>query len=544
MSENTKKSMISGAAILAAAGLFVKFLGAFFRIPLGNLIGTVGMANYTPAYSLYNFLLVFSTTGLPVAVSKMVSERRAVGQYVEAEKVFKLSRTLMLLIGIAGCIFVYLFADWIAQTVHVPGSALSMKATAPALILVPLMASYRGYFQGMQEMSPTAISQIVEQIFRVVIGLTLAIVLMNGAWFAGFTPQERGAAGGCFGASAGAFGGLLAVLFVYFRKRSRVKSEIRADREAICERAAPLLKKILWIAVPITIGTAIMPIVNLVDAGVVSTRLVASGWDSLESQDLYGQLTGFASPLVGFPQILTQAVVLSLVPMVSAAFKRQDTEELHSSLSLGFRMSMIIGIPCATGLFVLAGPILMLLYPTQKESAIHAAPCLQILAIGFVFLSIVLTITGGLQGITKQMVPVINLFLGVVIKFIITWSLVAVPAINVLGAAIGTVCAYAFAGIMDTIMLIRFTKVRFPWKLIFIKPLISALIMGVVTIVIYKIVFAALASNTIATGLAILVAVPLYGVLIIKTKAIRRDEMMTLSIGRKIARICDRLRLW
>ncbi|MBQ8152005.1 MAG: polysaccharide biosynthesis protein, partial [Firmicutes bacterium] len=460
MSDQTKKSLVSGAAVLAAAGLFVKFLGAFFRIPLGNLIGTVGMANYTPAYSLYNFLLVFSTTGLPVAVSKMVSERRAVGQYVEAEKVFKLSRTLMLLIGIAGCIFVFLFADWIAVKVHVPGSALSMKATAPALILVPLMASYRGYFQGMQEMSPTAVSQIVEQIFRVAIGLTLAIFLMNSTLFTQFTPQERGAAGGCFGASAGAFGGLIAVLVVYALKRKKVKAEIKADKEAICEKAGPIIKKILWIAIPITIGTAIMPIVNLVDAGVVSTRLEASGWNSHDAQDLYGQLTGFASPLVGFPQILTQAVVLSLVPMVSAAFRKKDTQGLHDNLSLGFRMSMIVGIPCATGLFVLAKPVLLLLYPTQRESAINAAPCLQILAIGFVFLSIVLTITGGLQGITKQMVPVINLFIGVVLKFIITWTLVAVPAINVLGAAVGTVCAYAFAGIMDTVMLIKFTKVK------------------------------------------------------------------------------------
>ncbi|MBQ9708657.1 MAG: polysaccharide biosynthesis protein [Firmicutes bacterium] len=544
MSDQTKKSLVSGAAVLAAAGLFVKFLGAFFRIPLGNLIGTVGMANYTPAYSLYNFLLVFSTTGLPVAVSKMVSERRAVGQYVEAEKVFKLSRTLMLLIGIAGCIFVFLFADWIAVKVHVPGSALSMKATAPALILVPLMASYRGYFQGMQEMSPTAVSQIVEQIFRVAIGLTLAIFLMNSTLFTQFTPQERGAAGGCFGASAGAFGGLIAVLVVYALKRKKVKAEIKADKEAICEKAGPIIKKILWIAIPITIGTAIMPIVNLVDAGVVSTRLEASGWNSHDAQDLYGQLTGFASPLVGFPQILTQAVVLSLVPMVSAAFRKKDTQGLHDNLSLGFRMSMIVGIPCATGLFVLAKPVLLLLYPTQRESAINAAPCLQILAIGFVFLSIVLTITGGLQGITKQMVPVINLFIGVVLKFIITWTLVAVPAINVLGAAVGTVCAYAFAGIMDTVMLIKFTKVKFPWKLIFVKPLISAVIMGIVTIFVYKAIFALLASNLIATGIAILIAVPLYGVLIIKTKAIRREEIITISIGRKIAKVCDKLRLW
>ena len=544
MSESTKKSMISGAAVLAAAGLFVKFLGAFFRIPLGNMIGTVGMANYTPAYSLYNFLLVFSTTGLPVAVSKMVAERRAVGMYYEAERVFKLSRTLMVILGIAGCCFVYCFADTIAQMVNVPGSALSMKATAPALVLVPLMASYRGYFQGMQEMSPTALSQIVEQVFRVGIGLSLAIVLMNSTLFTDFTAQERGAAGGCFGASAGAFGGLLAVLVIYFIKRRKVKAEIRSDKEAKSEKSGKLIKRILWIAVPITIGTAIMPIVNLVDAGIVSTRLVASGWSSIEAQDLYGQLTGFASPLVGFPQILTQAVVLSLVPMVSAAFRKKDTLELHNRLKLGFRMSMIIGIPCATGLFVLAKPVLMLLYYTQKESAISATPCLQILAVGFVFLSIVLTITGGLQGITKQMIPVINLFIGVVMKFVITWVLVAVPVINVKGAAIGTVCAYAIAATLDTVFLIRYTKVKFPWGKIFVKPLISSLIMGAAALVIYKAAFAITASNLLGTAFSILVAIPLYGVLVIKTKAISRDEMMGISIGRKLARICDRLHLW
>lgn len=544
MSESTKKSMISGAAILAVAGLFVKFLGAFFRIPLGNMIGTVGMANYTPAYSLYNFLLVFSTTGLPVAVSKMVSERRAVGMYYEAERVFKLSRTLMVVLGIAGCCFVFFFADAIAELVNVPGSALSMKATAPALVLVPLMASYRGYFQGMQEMSPTALSQIVEQVFRVGIGLTLAIVLMNSSLFSDFTAQERGAAGGCFGASAGAFGGLVAVLIIYVVKRSKVKAEIRGDKEAKSEKSAKLIKRILWIAIPITIGTAIMPIVNLVDAGIVSTRLVASGWDPLEAQDFYGQLTGFASPLVGFPQILTQAVVLSLVPMVSAAYRRKDTTELHNNLTLGFRMSMIIGIPCATGLFVLAKPVLMLLYYTQKESAISATPCLQILAVGFVFLSIVLTITGGLQGITKQMVPVINLFIGVVMKFIITWVLVAIPVINVKGAAIGTVCAYAIAATLDTIFLIKFTKVKFPWNKIFVKPLISSIIMGIVAVAAYKVVFMITASNLMGTAIAIIIAIPIYGILVIKTKAISRDEMMGISIGRKIARICDKLHLW
>ena len=540
-----KKSLVKGAAVLAVAGLFVKFLGAFFRIPLANMIGSVGMANYTPAYSLYNFLLVFSTAGLPVAISKMVSERHVMGQYREAERVFKLSSTLMFFLGVAGFCVVYFFADIIAESINVPGSALSMKATAPALILVPLMASYRGYFQGMSEMTPTAVSQIVEQIFRVVCGLALAMFLLDNVWiFESFTAKQRGAAGGCFGASAGALGGLIAVVIIYLLARKKIKRQVYSDKTGDKEKSSVIMKRILVIAIPITIGTSIMPIVNLIDAGVVSSRLAASGWDKLVAEDLYGQLTGFASPLVGFPQILTQAIVLSLVPLVSAAHRKKDTHDLHNNLIMGFRMSMIIGIPCAVGLIVLAEPILLLLYPTQKASALSAASCLQILGVGFVGLSIVLTMTGGLQGIGKQMIPVRNLFIGVVMKFIVTWTLTAIPAINVLGAAIGTVVAYFIAATLDVMALKKYTAVKFSANMIFVKPLISAAVMGAVAVVCYKLIYAGTGSNGISTVISILVAIAVYGIMILKTKAVTREEVSNMPMGTKLVRICDKLKLW
>ncbi|MFQ7472914.1 MAG: oligosaccharide flippase family protein [Anaerovoracaceae bacterium] len=540
-----KKSLVKGAAVLAVAGLFVKFLGAFFRIPLANMIGSVGMANYTPAYSLYNFLLVFSTAGLPVAISKMVSERHVMGQYREAERVFKLSRTLMFFLGVAGFCVVYFFADIIAESINVPGSALSMKATAPALILVPLMASYRGYFQGMSEMTPTAVSQIVEQIFRVVCGLALAMFLLDNVWiFESFTAKQRGAAGGCFGASAGALGGLIAVVIIYLLARKKIKRQVYSDKTGDKEKSSVIMKRILVIAIPITIGTSIMPIVNLIDAGVVSSRLAASGWDKLVAEDLYGQLTGFASPLVGFPQILTQAIVLSLVPLVSAAHRKKDTHDLHNNLIMGFRMSMIIGIPCAVGLIVLAEPILLLLYPTQKASALSAASCLQILGVGFVGLSIVLTMTGGLQGIGKQMIPVRNLFIGVVMKFIVTWTLTAIPAINVLGAAIGTVVAYFIAATLDVMALKKYTAVKFSANMIFVKPLISAAVMGAVAVVCYKLIYAGTGSNGISTVISILAAIAVYGIMILKTKAVTREEVSNMPMGTKLVRICDKLKLW
>lgn len=542
----TKKSLVKSAAILAVSGIVVKFLGAFFRIPLANYIGSVGMAYYSPAYYIYGFLLVFATAGLPVAISKMVSERYAVGQFREAERVFKLSRSLMMSIGIVGFCVLFFFSNTIAELINVPGAALSMKATSLALLIVPIMSSYRGYFQGMQEMTPTAISQVVEQLFRVATGLTLAIVLMNGhvEMLNVFTEEERGAAGGCFGASAGAIGGLLVMFIIYIISRKSIKTRIRKDHTTERESSKDLLKKILGIAVPITLGAAIMPIMNLIDSGIITGRLVASGWSQLEAESMYGQFMGFAAPVIQFPQVLMQAIVISLVPMVSAANRLGDRTELHNNISLGMRMTTMIAIPAAVGIWVLAAPILLLLYPAQEASALGAAPCLQVMAIGFIFLSTITTVTGALQGIGKQVIPVINLFISVLMKFVITWVLVAIPTFNVVGAAIGSASAYCLAAALDIAALKKFSGVKLSVKMIVIKPLISALVMGVVVFFAYKGLFLVLDSNGTATILSVFIGIAVYGLMVLKTKTIVREEMMSISIGRKIAVICDKLRLW
>ncbi len=542
----TGKSLLKGAAVMAVAGIIVKVLGAFFRIPLANMIGAVGMANYTPAYSLYSFLLVFATAGLPVAISKMVSERCAKGQFREAERVFRISRTLMMIIGVAGFLVLLIFGKAIAELIDIPGSALSMKATAIALLLVPVMSSYRGYFQGMQEMRPTAISEIAEQSFRVLFGLVLAYSLMANEYSitAGYTPEQRGAAGGCFGASAGSIGGLAVMLIVYMTAKKKIKRRIKSDTTDVHETAGTILGKIAGIAIPITIGAAIMPIVNLIDAGIVKVRLLSSGWESTAAESLYGQLTGFASPIIQFPEVFMLAIVMSLVPMVSAAHSLNDREALHEHISLGLRMTTIIAFPAATGIFVLAEPILKLLYASQKASAIAAAPCLKIFAVSFIFLSIITTMTGALQGIGKQHIPVINLCFGVLAKFAVTWTLTAVPSVNVKGAAIGSASAYLIAMILDLAALKKYSGVKFDAPVAVKKPLISSIVMGVIVALIYAGINALTGSNSISTVISIFAGVIVYGLMILKTRAISRDELMTISAGRKLAVICDRLKLW
>ena len=528
------KSFVRGAAILAVAGIIIKVLGAFFRIPLGNMIGDEGMAYYQAAYPIYVLFLTLATSGIPIAISRMVSERIAVGNNYEAHRVFKISFLLLFSIGAVSFAICFFGAGMIVNIIGIPDAKYAMRAVACALLLVPTMAAFRGYFQGQQDMNPTAISQVVEQFFRVGVGLSLAYFLMRMG-------TEYAAAGASFGAAAGAIGGLSAVGLIYLRRRKPLKAEIEASKLRSLERekAGTILWKIFVIAVPITIGAAIMPIMNFIDAGMVVNRLQATGWSYADAKSLYGQLTGFAGPFINFPQVLTQAVAMSIVPAIAASFKLGDMDALRKDVQVGLRIAIIVGIPCALGLMSLSEPIMLLLYPLQRESAIGAAPCLFIMAFGVIFLSTIQTLTGVLQGIGKQMIPVRNLAIGACAKIAVTYWLTGIHGINAKGAAIGTVTSYVIAAVLDLLAVQKYTGARFNIRLTYLKPLVGGIIMSAVAICVYRLCFM-FAGNTVSTFIAVMAAAIAYCVLLFVTKTITRDEVLLLPKGKKLVKLVDK----
>ena len=545
MSESNKKKLVKGAAVLAAAGIIVKVIGAAFRIFLAGIITARGMAYYTPAYAIYSVLLVVSTSGIPIAISRMVSERYAIGRYDEADRVFHVSRCLMIGLGAVGAIALFFLADPIATAIGLKGSALAMRATAPALLIVPIMSSYRGYFQGQQLMSPTAVSQTVEQVFRVGFGLLIAVMLMGGTLFAGeFTDLQRGAAGGCFGASAGAVGGLAVMIIVYLLVRKDLKARIGSVKEDDREPVSSILKGILVIAIPITLGAMLMPLVNLVDASVVKIRLLVAGFDEATAETLYGQLTGFCEPIIAMPQVIMSAIVMSIVPMVAAAYKVNDRGRLLETLSFGMRMATMLAFPCAVGLIILSKPALTMIFFTQKEAAADAAPSLQVLSAGFVLLALITVMTGMLQGIGKQIYPVINLFTGLLVKIGVTWALVGTETVNVVGAPIGTMVAYMIACFLDYLCLKRFTGLKVDAGMLLLKPFISSIVMGAVVFAVYRLMFMLISSNTLATLIAIVAGVIVYGAMVIKTGMITKEEALDLPSGARLVGLCERFGLW
>ncbi|WP_053955552.1 putative polysaccharide biosynthesis protein [Inediibacterium massiliense] len=531
----SSKSFLKGAAILGIAGIIVKIMGAFFRIPLGNMIGEEGMGYYQASYPIYVFLLTISTAGIPTAISKLVSEKNAVGDRYGAHRVFKVSFILLLGIGIVTSAMLFFGAKVIVGFIKNEGAYYSMLAIAPALLFVPIMAAFRGYFQGLQDMIPTAISQIIEQFGRTVVGIVLAIILLKRG-------TEVAAAGASFGAAAGAITGALMIIFIYYKRRNKIMHEISLRPRGYEEAAGKILAKIFAIAVPITIGAAILPIMNMIDVAIVMRRLQAIGFSPEDANGLYGQLTGMAAPLINFPQIITVGLAVSLVPAISDASQRKDMNLVRENVQMGTRVSLLIGLPAAIGLVTLAKPIMLLLFPLRVQSAISAAGSLAILGFGVIFLTLVQTFTGVLQGLGRPTIPVINLFIGSFFKILATYSLTSIPSLNVKGAAIGTVTAYMVAALLNFFAVKRLTKTKFSVIQFLVKPIISVGAMGISVLFVYT-RFIGVFGNRITTVAAVGIGALIYGMMLIATGSITKDDFDILPGGSKIGKILSSIGL-
>ena len=533
MTENSdnRGKFIKGAAVLAAAGLFTKILGAVFRIPLTGLIGADGLSYYNVAYAVYSALVVMSTAGLPIAISRMVSEHIAKREFKYAHKIFQVSLAVMLIIGVACFIPVFFGADIIAAFVGNKEAALSLRAIAPALIFVPLFSAFRGYFNGRQNMNPTALSEMSEQLIRVVTGLSLAYMLMpKGGHYA--------AAGATFGASAGALAGLVVIWILYSLNKKVILEKVASGSQAE-EDSAKIAKMLLVISIPIIIGSEMMPIMNLIDSGMIMRVLQQSGWTIEESKYMFG-LLGYCSPLIALPWIVTQAVGVSMVPAVSRAYGLNNREEVHEHIRLGYRTTMILGMPCALGMAVLSLPILKLLYFSRPGECEDAAPLLMVMAFSIILSSNMTASTSVLQAVGKQMIPVRNLFIGCVGKFIVTYILLRVQSINIMGACFGTLTAYLIAMLLNEYSVRKYTGVSIDYLHTYVKPAVATAIMSITAVGVYRLLSlivdtqSSLKGNGICTMIAVVFAAAVYVVSIFAIKAITPEELKDLPAGDKL----------
>jgi stage V sporulation protein B len=533
----TKKSFVKGAAILAAAGLLSKFIGAMFRIPMMNIIGSTGIGYYQMAYPYYSFLLIVSTAGIPTAISKLVAENIALRNYRAAHRVFQISVRLMLFIGVSTFIFFAAGSRLTARLMGKEEAFYSILAISPSLIFVTLISSFRGYFQGMQYMTPTALSQIIEQLGKLILGL----------WFASlYIPMgpEYGAAAAVVGVTLAEAAALVLLMGMYRRKRKEIIHNIqRTPRARHTESNRSVMSRLLAIAFPITIGASIMPLISLADALIVVNRLIHIGFGEEEAQALYGMLTGGANPLINFPAVLTIALAMSLVPAISESYAGKDYRSIGQKTATGIRLTMLLGLPAAAGMAVLARPICGLLYGSLPEAEINATgDILAILAIGVIFLTMVQTLTAILQGLNRVTVPVKNLAIGALFKIVITYILVGNPKFHVNGAAVGTVVCYGIAAILDFAAVLRYSRAQVPFQGFIVKPVVSVAVMSAAVFGIYTYTESILGRNK-ATLLAILVGIVVYAVMLLAIGAVNKKDFELLPGGRKISKVLTRFKL-
>ena len=565
--EKNKKSFIKGAAILGAAGLIVKIIGAFYRIPLTNILqrgGYDGMVYYATAYPYYSWLLVISSAGFPTAISKLVSERVAVGDKKGATAVFKTAFRLLCIIGVITTALLFLGSGLIAKLADVPAANLSLMALAPSLFFVSIMCAYRGYLQGMQMMTGTALSQITEQVGKLIASYTLAILFVK--LYPG--RPELWAMGTLIGISISEVLGLIVIWLIYKKSRRQLPSYKLEDMVISKKTFRNVGLSLLTIAVPITLGASIMPITGIADT-IFIKRLLQAGYlaRGFSNEVVSGMAeTGFVSlrsyvtPLINMPAVLTLALSMSLVPAIAPMRAARDRRGIRKVGTTGLKLAMLIGAPCAVGLFLIGAPVMALLYTKVRASTDYwaikgfipqilamapgkevsvytlAGGIMQISAIGVLFLSLVQTLTGVIQGMGKQNVPVIFLLAGGIVKVVSMVVLMKFTKLGILGAAISTVLCYVVAGIGDTAYVIGHADIKLDWIDVFVKPLGSALVMGVFVYLVYNLVYK-MGHPTAAVFAALFAGVAVYAACLWIVKAFNKDDLSFMPARRKLAKI-------
>ena len=536
-----QNSFFGGAAILAAGILIVKLIGMFYKIPLINIIGEAGAADFNNAYNIYAVLLTVSTAGLPVAVSKLVSEANALNRRNQVRRTFRLALVLFLTLGLISFLVMFFRADALAGMMNDSKAAAGIRALAPAVVCVGCLAALRGYSQGHSNMAPTSVSQIIEALCKLVVGLGLAFWLVKQG-----KDPDVAAAGAITGVTVGTVVALIYMVLDFFLSRGREDTH-GTDRP---DSAGSILANILKIAVPITLSSSMVGIVTVIDSSLVQGQLQSAlNLTEKASRTLYGNYSG-ALNIYNLPTSLMAAITASVIPAVSAALARRDRRGAARITGSALRITALLSFPMGVGLFVLGTPIIRLLFPSLNVEV--AGPLLSTLGIATPFVCMVLVCNSVLQAHGFINLPVIVMVLGGIVKIVNNYNLVG--AIGIAGAPVGNILCFGLALVLDLVVITRVIPNRPRLLPIFVKPAIASAIMGGAAWAVYGLLSRVLTAeqvneagetirvvsrmgNTLGIFLAIAVAGVVYLVLVVAIRAISKDDLALMPKGDKLARL-------
>lgn len=527
-------------SILAAAGIIVRFIGLLYRIPMTRILGEDGNGYYSTAYEIYNIGLILSSYSLPLAVSKMIAAKRVREQYQDARRVFQSGLLFGLMAGGLMTLILLFGADWITTTIfNSPNSALPLKVMAPTIFVFSIMGVIRGYFQGQGNMVPTSLSQIIEQVVNAVISITASWLFMN--WFAAReNAGSYGAAGGTLGTLSGAVAALIFLTFLMLRYRKQNRRILNQPQAIPVESWKSTYTMLFLTLTPIILSQFVYQLSGSVDNSMFGLIMGSKGLVEKERAALLGIYSSKYRLLSNVPVAIASALGTSMIPSIVRSRIQRNHDEVKDKIRLTIKFNMLIAIPCAVGMGVLGSPLMQLLFGDSKELT---ARLMMLGAPAVVFFSLSTVTNSVLQGVDLMRKSVTHSAISLIIHIVLVYVMLNYLNLGVYGLVIGNVTFALVVCILNWFAIGKALGYQQEIKTTFLLPLLSAAIMGAAAYGIYTAVTALSHYYQIGLLISVPIAMVLYGILIILTRAVTEEELPQMPFGRKLLTICKKARL-
>ena len=528
---NKANSFLKGATILALAGIVSRLIGLFYKVPLYDMVGSYGNGIYGNVTSIYNTLLMISTVGLPVAISKMISESVAIGDYRSAKTIFKISITTLTILGLISSLFLLIGSNYIIELAHWTTDSLpSLLIISLAPLIISICSAYRGYFQGFQEMTPTAVSQIVEQFVRVGLGMFLCYICLETGLGVG-----KAVGGAIAGATMGGIFALVILMCIYENFNYKNASLFETQGVSSTYSVGHLIKRLVYISIPITLTSSIVSLFATMDSFIYVSRLAEAGISEHTATIMFGDYNN-VDTLINIPLVISANLAVAMIPAIAESFALRDQQTMNQKINIAIRLVILIALPCCVGLSILSQGIFDLLFPGSP----YGGTMMGVFSYATFFIMLSNIFQSILQSVDKMKIPLINLGVVSIIRIASSWFFLAIPQINIYGLGLSTFLTFFALGVLNYIYVKKYTGVQIEWLNVVGKPLIASIIMGMITWGIYTLVEMIL-GNFMAIVFSVMVGMVVYGFVMIFIGGIGEDELSALPASGRIRPIFNKI---
>ena len=529
------EKFLKGTMILTIASFVVKVIGSLNWIFVSRILGGEGIGLYQMAFPIYFFAMTVSQAGVPVAISIITAERVALNDIFGAKRVFRIAMGLMFVTGVIFSLLTYFSASWLIewQLIRDARAYMSVVVLAPTVFFVTFLAASRGYLQGWQRMTPTAVSQIVEQIFRVITMIVLADLLLPWG-------LDYAAAGASLGALAGAVTGLIVLVYFHIKLNKEIEfkygANLQPTEQSANESTISIVKRMFKLALPVSAASIMLPVVSNLDLMIVPQRLEVAGYSVRQATELFGYLNGMAVPLINLATILTASLAVSIVPAISEARALKQKDKIFLLTSSGVRISNFVCFPAFVVVFFLATPISSLIY-----NAPGAGPAVMISAVSIILLGLHQVSTGVLQGLGHTTIPMVNMILAAAAKVFLNWHLTAIPYFGIMGAAWATAADMGVAAFINLYFIHKYIGYKMELGQLF-KTICAAGVMAVVVKFFYEFTMAQWNIEVISTFGAVFAGCAVYIAAVALFGAMKKDDLQQIPmVGRIAVKVLSRI---